>query len=393
MLGVDFPIPLIQSNFLGTVGDTSGRSRLDPNLQVANLAVSGATVGSLLREQADGITDSEVDLVLSPYLGTQIEVAESLSPLLVICWVGSNDVLSAATTFSQLDASQLTPVSEFKADFSELALRLATKGQPVIFGNIPGIDQIGFLVSRDDLVAFTGSDYGLPPGSLTSVVELLLLMAGLDDGSNLQDPGYVLDPGEIAAIQNHTATLNLIIQYVAEFFGYPVVDINSQFAALQTSPPVIGGQVLTTQYLGGLFSLDGVHPSNVGHALIANAFIEKLNDHYQTSFTTIPEASLNEIALSDPFIDKDGDGSIPGRPFTSLLETVAVLAGVSGDSNDAVAQDAQPINSEEFLNSVRKLRIQSDPRSLERGPGSTPKAEVTELLRKAFGLERHRTNR
>lgn len=34
----------------------------------------------------------------------------------------------------------------------------------------------------------------------------------------------------------------------------------------------------TTQYIsGGIFSLDGVHPTSQGYAIIANQFIEKIN--------------------------------------------------------------------------------------------------------------------
>lgn len=39
---------------------------------------------------------------------------------------------------------------------------------------------------------------------------------------------------------------------------------------------------LTTDFLGGFFSLDGIHPTYTGHALLANEFIHVLNAQLMT---------------------------------------------------------------------------------------------------------------
>ena len=59
------------------------------------------------------------------------------------------------------------------------------------------------------------------------------------------------------------------------------------------------GHHLTNAFLGGLFSLDGVHPTNTGYAVIANKFITTLN---QTRGTSIPLVNVNEVASTDPLI-------------------------------------------------------------------------------------------
>ena len=44
------------------------------------------------------------------------------------------------------------------------------------------------------------------------------------------------------------------------------------------------GYTLTSTYLtGGAFSLDGIHPSPRGYALIANKFIEAINAKYSSN--------------------------------------------------------------------------------------------------------------
>ncbi len=39
---------------------------------------------------------------------------------------------------------------------------------------------------------------------------------------------------------------------------------------------------------GGAFSLDGVHPNTRGYAIIANKFMETINDTYGANLTPVP---------------------------------------------------------------------------------------------------------
>jgi hypothetical protein len=342
-------LPTIQSGPFGWVGDTSNRSRIDVSRYPLNLSVSGADVNSLLYDRANAMNendiDSETDLVLFPWQGSQMEIAEYaayyIGPLFIACWIGNNDVLSAAIPFDQLDASQMTPVAQFQTDFLEIVQRLDMLKSAVVFANIPDVTKIGFLVDRQDLINLLGSDYGLPENDYTSVVEVLFIMLGLDDGSLIQDPDFVLDAGEVALIQQRTDTFNQIIDDTAALYGYPVVDIHSFFNTVAANPPVFFGIPLTNRFLGGLFSLDGVHPSNIGHALIANAFIEKVNEYYQTSVPLVDTGTLEYVFLTDPFVDKDGDGIVTGRSNAGLLETIAFFVGISGDSDDFTANSLQ----------------------------------------------------
>ena len=54
----------------------------------------------------------------------------------------------------------------------------------------------------------------------------------------------------------------------------------------------------STIYGGGLASLDGLHPSNTGYAIIANTFIQTLD----TAFgLTIPAVNIPAIHATDPY--------------------------------------------------------------------------------------------
>ncbi len=330
-MGVAFPLPLISSSPVDYVGETTTRVRLQPGVAAADLAVSGATVDSLLYQQATQPPQTETSLVLEPRSGSQIQIASQSPSPFTVCWIGNNDVLSAVLAFDQLDASQLTPVAQFTADYAALVQTLHANGGKAVLGNIPDVLDIGFVVTPQDLVTFFGSDLGLPAGSVTTVPTMLLIKLGLVSPAILQDPSYVLDPTELSTIEQRLQTFNQIIATDAASAGFPVADVHTAFQQIAANPPHIAGATLLTRYLGGLFSLDGVHPSDIGYSLVANVFIETADHGYGMSTPPIGPIKLGLTTLADPFIDWNGNLQVAGRPFAGLLETLGPFLGISGD--------------------------------------------------------------
>jgi hypothetical protein len=89
---------------------------------------------------------------------------------------------------------------------------------------------------------------------------------------------------------------------------------------------VTGGQRLTTAFLGGLFSLDGIHPTDTGYAVIANAFIHALDAQAGAG---IPPLPLRDVQRADPLVLAG-----VGHPASALghvtPETAASLRAVLG---------------------------------------------------------------
>jgi hypothetical protein len=104
------------------------------------------------------------------------------------------------------------------------------------------------------------------------------------------------------------------------------VDIHSLVDDLQKTGLVAGGQRLTLDFLGGLYSLDGIHPTNTGYALFANKFIHALNTQFAAG---IPPVSLEQVKKSDPLVLAG-----VGRPASALghvnAETAASVRDVIG---------------------------------------------------------------
>jgi hypothetical protein len=61
----------------------------------------------------------------------------------------------------------------------------------------------------------------------------------------------------------------------------------------------VGNRKLTTDFLGGLFSLDGIHPTNTGYAIMANEFIKAINQAFGLN---VRDANIRDIAEHDPLV-------------------------------------------------------------------------------------------
>jgi lysophospholipase L1-like esterase len=328
-IGTYFPLPYIAiSNKVSY--------RLQPWMEAHNLGVGGATAHSLLTVRSDAPTqadfDSETDIVLFPRNNgvTQLDAAEAMKPTFAICWIGGNDVLDSVNDVGNLDEpfTQLTKPDAFRRDYSEIMRRMKATGAGLVTANLPDVTTIAFLFSREEMNLFLERVYGLPPHlvppllvpdgtyvPLPKVVEVAQIMKGVRPGdiaNVFRFDGNVLDAAEMALIRQRTAELNAIIRDVASQNEVPVVDIHGFLRGVEMAPVPVGGKLISTTYQGGLFSLDGIHPSDVGHSLIANRFIETINNFYGSS---IPAVDAEKYLWDDPFVDRDGDGFVEGFPF------------------------------------------------------------------------------
>ena len=92
---------------------------------------------------------------------------------------------------------------------------------------------------------------------------------------------WVLSKSEIAEIKTATDAYNTTIETAAANNNLAIYDARETMTQLSTKGIYSNGYTLTSKYVsGGAFSLDGVHPSPRGYALIANEFIKAINAKY-----------------------------------------------------------------------------------------------------------------
>jgi hypothetical protein len=189
------------------------------------------------------------------------------------------------------------------------------------------------LLSGAVLITLRGSTYagllGQQTGKFYRDNNITTLPAGIDTtqpfGFHPQNPwpnSLILDPGEINIALTATASYNAVIQSVATNFNFGLVDINTLFNTIKTQGGIkLDGITFSATYVtGGLFSLDGVHPTNHGHAIVANEFIKVINSKYNAK---IPAIQLSQIPPSLKFTGKIGDKfgypQVPPEAFDRLL--------------------------------------------------------------------------
>ena len=103
-------------------------------------------------------------------------------------------------------------------------------------------------------------------------------------------PGaLILDADEIAMARQATAAYNSLISALAEANGFALFDANAFMQQIvDNGGYATQGLAFTATYVsGGIFSLDGIHLSNVGYGIIANQFISALNAKYNMAIAPV----------------------------------------------------------------------------------------------------------
>lgn len=144
---------------------------------------------------------------------------------------------------------------------------------------------------------------GVSPGDRVTLAAITLLKAGV--GYAATDTSYlsgapvvgtgtplpsavVLDAAEAASIQSATDQYNAAIASEAAARGYALLDVHAMLDAFAASGVRFAGATYTTAYLtGGLFSVDGLHPTDLFHGLLCNEMIGVVNAKFGSRIPTL----------------------------------------------------------------------------------------------------------
>jgi hypothetical protein len=111
--------------------------------------------------------------------------------------------------------------------------------------------------------------------------------------------GSVLTVNEQMLINNARSAYNAIIEGAAQSNGLAFVDVNQLLEESQSGISFDGGILTSTFVTGGAFSLDGVHLTPRGYALVANETINEINATYGSNLPTVNLGDYRTIVASD----------------------------------------------------------------------------------------------
>lgn len=155
----------------------------------------------------------------------------------------------------------------------------------------------GAVIKDKDLTNLAA--LGLPSYRQTTSRDLILLPASsvlnptAGGGTSVAlDDKYVLTEKETGKVLTATAAYNVAIKSIADAKGLAFVDANAKMMQLSSASGLQwdGVKYTATFVTGGTFSLDGVHLTGRGYALIANEFLKVINQKYKS---TLPMVNVN----------------------------------------------------------------------------------------------------
>ncbi|MBT2621640.1 MULTISPECIES: SGNH/GDSL hydrolase family protein [Chryseobacterium] len=106
---------------------------------------------------------------------------------------------------------------------------------------------------------------------------------------------YVLTLTEVTDVNTAIDAYNVTIKAAADSKGYAFVDANKKMVELNNQSGIsFDGVKYTAKFVtGGAFSLDGVHLTGRGYAIVANEFIKSINARYKS---TLPQINANNYS-------------------------------------------------------------------------------------------------
>lgn len=106
----------------------------------------------------------------------------------------------------------------------------------------------------------------------------------------------VLDATEQANVTAATTAFNNALQTAATSKGLAFFDANTFFRSLAAGPTVVGAVSNSTSFItGNLFSIDGVHPTPRGYALVANEMIKVINAQYGSTIQPVSPTNYRGV--------------------------------------------------------------------------------------------------
>jgi len=309
--------PLVVSSAGRTLGSPTNLLQAAPydNLGVPGALLVDAADSSFYYSNPFGRPSTMFDLIVR-HRGTLLAQAASLSPTFVTFEYGANEVLGPATSGS----GSVTPSPAEFAGLLHLTLdglRAAAPAAKVAIFNVPDVTSIPFVTTFPPLTvsATTGAPMPLlgtggPLSSgdyvLLTAAESLAVGTGFAAGAyNYVNPvaggngrplddDQVLTASEAASVQSAVEGYNAAVAGEAAARGFALADLHGLLARASSTGLRFQGTTYTSAYVtGGLFSLDGVHPTDLAYGFVANLLIDAVN---ATFHARIPPVDLAEAA-------------------------------------------------------------------------------------------------
>ncbi len=236
---------------------------------------------------------------------TQLEYALYRQPTLALIALGYADVLDAAF---KGDPAWVPDDVTFRVNYRSLLQPFGGLSTTVIAATIPDPADTAYftavaaaprvLKAEAAVLAMvfglSETDYLTPTGLIEAGTRLLMRAPGP------LPAGCVVAAPVVKRISERVTALNTQIGSLAQEFEALLFDLHGVFRGVRKEGAAAGERVLSADYMGGFYSLNGVYPGATGHGVIANALLALIDRSFGA---THPPIDLAEIAAVDPVVD------------------------------------------------------------------------------------------
>lgn len=300
--------------------------------EVQNLGVPGMRVDLAFAAQFSAANPYLERLLPDAQVGTTtyFQFIQGRSHTFFSLWLGNNDALGWATNGGVTsDATNvLTDKSTFALLYSNLLNALTANGQKGVVATIPDVTAIPYF-NTVTVAALLNAAKAINPAATTiyirtgagavraaTVDDLIRLpfqssglfgvpnpsLGGAPYGLHPANPianNWVLDRDEIVKVKDYVNSYNSSIKSLANGKGLAVADTYSYLNLVKVGVAVQGVNVNSAFITGGAFSLDGVHLTPRGNAIIGNVFIDAINAKYGSTIPTIDITQYRGVKFPD----------------------------------------------------------------------------------------------
>ncbi|MBV8389195.1 MAG: G-D-S-L family lipolytic protein [Mucilaginibacter sp.] len=242
-------------------------------------------------------------------------------------WLGNNDALSYATSGGAGDV--LTDKATFAGLYNLLIGTLTANGAKGVVATVPDVTSVpyfntvtvGAVLGAVQKVnpqvqalyinaLVSGTTYAPRPATAKDLIVLTFptskigvpistpygnLPYGLTPYTPI-DNQYVLDANEVALTQDYVQSYNATIKSIAASKGLALFDAYTFLNNVKLYGIAEDGINMNSNYIsGGIFSLDGIHLTPRGYAIVANEFIKAINAKYGSSIPLTDVSSYSGI--------------------------------------------------------------------------------------------------
>lgn len=239
-------------------------------------------------------------------------------------WLGNNDALGWATNggVTNSPTNVLTDKNTFALLYNNLLTVLTANGQKGIVATIPDVTVIPYFntvtvgallkaaqaknpaaqaifiqTGTGTVRAATAEDLIRLPfqsAGLFAVPNAAGQFYGLDPRNPITND-WVLDKDEVAKAKDYVVSYNATIKSLAASKGLAIADTYAFLNTVKTGIVVQGVSINANFITGGAFSLDGVHLTPRGNAVIANVFIDAINAKYGSNIPSVDISAYSGV--------------------------------------------------------------------------------------------------